>query len=124
MAGVETDRYGTDLLRRKGELGEKSPCEMVLSDFKQFEFGPPRVGIGQVETVDSTVVLDQREAVLAAMDDVVSERAYAAFVLLVTDVLAEESTALVAGDHVETVSEALGAEFTNRETTLPGIMSS
>ncbi len=122
-AGVEIESYGKELLQRKSELGEKSPREMVLSDFKEFDFGPHRVGIGQVETVDPAVVLDQREAVLAAMDDLVSEREYAVFVLLVTDVLAEDSTALVAGEHVETVAEALGAEFTNREAVLPGVMS-
>jgi len=122
-AGVEIERYGRELLHRKSELGEKSPREMALGDFKEFEFGPSRVGIGQVETVDPAVVLDRRAAVLAAMDDVVAERGYAAFVLLVTDVLAEDSTALVAGEHVETVAGALGAEFTDREAMLPGVMS-
>lgn len=122
-AGVDYEEYGTQLLREKSKLGEKTPREMVLGDFKEFEFGAHLVGIGQVETVDPAVVLDQREDVLAVMDDVVSERGYATLLLVVTDVLAEDSTVLIAGGHVETVATALDTTFTDRMADLPGVMS-
>lgn len=122
-AGVDIEEYGEELLTHKSKLGEKSPREMVLGDFKEFEFGSSRVGIGQVETVEPAVVLDRREAVLDAMDDVVSERGYDALLLLVTDLLKEESTALVAGDETATVEAGLDVTFSNREAFLPGVMS-
>ncbi|WP_135302886.1 manganese-dependent inorganic pyrophosphatase [Haloarcula amylovorans] len=123
LAGVDVEEYGKELLRRKSKLGEKRPREMVLGDFKEFEFGAHQVGIGQVETVEPTTVLDQRDAVLAAMDDIVGDREYTALLLLVTDLLEEESTVLVAGDHEDTVAEALDTTFTDREASLPGVMS-
>ncbi|WP_231187575.1 manganese-dependent inorganic pyrophosphatase [Haladaptatus sp. DYF46] len=123
IAGVDTEEYGKELLQRKSKIGEKSPREMVLSDFKEFEFGSDRVGIGQVETVEPAVVLDQRDDVLAAMDDVTAERGYTAFVLLVTDLLEEDTTALIAGSAVDTVEEGLDTTFTDREAFLPGVMS-
>lgn len=122
-AGVDYEEYGKELLQQKSKLGEKSPREMVLGDFKEFEFGSSHVGIGQVETVEPATVLDQREAVLAAMDEVVAERDYDALLLLVTDLLEEESTALVAGDEVATVEAGLEATFTDRGAFLPGVMS-
>ncbi|ELZ31182.1 inorganic diphosphatase [Halogeometricum pallidum JCM 14848] len=122
-AGVDIEEYGEELLAHKSKLGEKSPREMVLGDFKEFEFGSSRVGIGQVETVEPAVVLDRREAVLDAMDDVVSERGYDALLLLVTDLLKEESTALVAGDETATVEAGLDATFSDRAAFLPGVMS-
>ncbi|MFH5801734.1 manganese-dependent inorganic pyrophosphatase [Haladaptatus sp. CMAA 1911] len=123
IAGVDTEEYGKELLQRKSKIGEKSPREMVLSDFKEFEFGSDRVGIGQVETVEPAVVLNQRDDVLAAMDDVTAERGYTAFVLLVTDLLEEDTTALIAGGAVDTVEEGLDTTFTDREAFLPGVMS-
>jgi manganese-dependent inorganic pyrophosphatase len=120
---VDYEEYGKELLHEKSKLGEKSPREMVLSDFKEFEFGAHHVGIGQIETVEPAAVLDQREAVLAAMDDAVAERDYDVFLLLVTDLLAEESTVFVAGNHTEAVGAALDTTFTNREAFLPGVMS-
>ncbi|MBV0922945.1 manganese-dependent inorganic pyrophosphatase [Halomicroarcula limicola] len=123
LAGLDVEEYGKELLQQKSKLGEKSPREMVLGDFKEFEFGAHEVGIGQVETVEPATVLEQREAVLAAMDDVVDEREYATLLLLVTDLLEEESTVLLAGGHEDTVGEALDATFTDREAFLPGVMS-
>jgi len=122
-AGVDAEEYGKQLLQQKSKLGEKSPREMVLSDFKEFEFGSHHVGIGQVETVEPAAVLDQRDAVLTAMDDIVDERAYTTLLLLVTDLLEEESTVLIAGDYSETIAEALDMSFTDREGFLPGVMS-
>ena len=123
IAGVDIEEYGKKLLQRKSKIGEKSPREMVLSDFKEFEFGSHQVGIGQVETVEPAVVLNQREDVLAAMDDVTAERGYTVFLLLVTDLLEEDTTALVAGDGMDTVEDGLETTFTDREAFLPGVMS-
>lgn len=123
IAGVDTEAYGKELLQQKSKIGEQSPREMVLGDFKEFEFGSHHVGIGQVETVEPAAVLDQRDAVLAAMDDIVDERAYTTLLLLVTDLLEEASTAFIAGDHADTVAEALDTTFTDQAAFLPGVMS-
>ncbi len=123
IADVDYEEYGKELLQQKSKLGEKEPREMVLGDFKEFEFGEYLVGIGQVETVDPAVVLEQTEAVLEAMDEVVDERNYDVLLLLVTDLLEEESTALVAGDRPQTVASALDTSFTDRSAFLPGVMS-
>ncbi|SIS10695.1 manganese-dependent inorganic pyrophosphatase [Natronorubrum thiooxidans] len=123
LAGVDYEAYGKDLLKQKSKLGEKEPREMVLGDFKEFEFGDSDVGIGQIETVEPAPVLEQRDAVLEAMDAVVAEREYDLLVLLVTDLLEEESTALIAGDHTETVEDALETTVEDREAFLPGVMS-
>ncbi len=122
-AGVDYEEYGKELLQQKSKLGEKQPREMVLSDFKEFTFGSESVGIGQIETVERQAVLDQRDAILTAMSELVSERDYAVFLLLITDVLEEESTALIAGDHVDTVEDALDTSFADRESILPGVLS-
>ena len=123
IAGVDYEEYGKELLKQKSKLGEKEPQEMVLGDFKEFEFGSYDVGIGQIETVEPAPVLEQRDAVLEAMDEVVAEREYDLLVLLVTDLLEEESTALIAGDHTDTVEAALDTTVEDREAFLPGVMS-
>lgn len=122
-AGVNYEEYGKELLQEKSKLGEKQPREMVLGDFKEFTFGSHHVGIGQVETVARREVLNRRDAILAAMNELVSERGYAVLLLLITDVLEEESIALIAGDRVDTVEDALDVSFVDREAFLPGVMS-
>ena len=123
VAEVDIEAYGKELLAQKSKLGEKGPREMILGDFKEFEFGDSTVGIGQIETVDPGPVVAQREAILAAMDAIVDERSYDVLVLLVTDLLEEASTAFVVGEGVELVGPALDAEITDGEAFLPGVMS-
>lgn len=43
-AGVDYEEYGKELLQQKSKLGEKSPQEMVLGDFKEFKFGSHHIG--------------------------------------------------------------------------------
>jgi manganese-dependent inorganic pyrophosphatase len=123
IADVDYEAYGTDLLSQKSKIGEKSPREMVLSDFKEFDFNGQQVGIGQIETVEPSVVLDQQEAIVETMNEVATERNYAVFLLLVTDLLEEDSTALVAGPEIERVEAGLDTTFTDHESFLPGVMS-
>ena len=123
IADVDIEAYGKELLAQKSKLGEKTPREMVLGDFKEFEFGETAVGIGQVETVDPDPVVDQREAIREAMGEIVDERDYDILVLVVTDLLEEASTAFVVGEQTDRVGDALDAELTDGESFLPGVMS-
>lgn len=123
IADVDIEAYGTELLTQKSKLGEKSPREMVLGDFKEFAFGERSVGIGQIETVGPAAVLDQRDAIGEAMAEIVDERAYDVLVLLVTDLLEEASTAFVVGEESDRVGSALDVEITDGEAFLPGVMS-
>ncbi len=123
IAGVDYESYGRELLQQKSKIGDKGPREMVLGDFKEFAFGAATVGIGQVETVTPDIVLEQRDAILEAMDDLVADREYDLLVLLVTDLLEEESTAFVAGERTDALATALETEFTDREAFLPNVMS-
>ncbi|MDY6761761.1 MAG: manganese-dependent inorganic pyrophosphatase [Candidatus Nanohaloarchaea archaeon] len=122
-AGVDIEDYGKELLAKKSQLGEKSPREMVLGDFKEYDWGGQTIGIGQVETVEPETVLEQKDAVLDAMESIVDERGYPLLVLLVTDLLEEHTEAFVAGDAVDTFQSALDTAVEDSQASLPGVMS-
>lgn len=121
--GLDIEEYGKELLAQKSKLGEKAPREIVLGDFKEFEFGAHSVGIGQVETVTPEKVLEKKEELLAAMRDVVEERGYAFLTLLVTDLLEEDTEALFVGSHQDAFEAALETTVEDDQAALPGVMS-
>lgn len=123
IADVEVEEYGKELLAKKSQLGEKEPREMVLGDFKEYEWGGETVGIGQVETVEPEAVLGQRDAVLDAMRGVVDDRGYPLLVLLVTDLLEEHTEAFVVGDATERFEAAMDVDLEDAQASLPGVMS-
>lgn len=121
--GMDAEAYGKELLQQKSKLGEKEPREIVLGDFKEFQFGEHHIGIGQVETVEPKAVLAQKDALLDAMRDVVEERGYTFLTLIVTDLLEEDSEALFAGDEGERFAAALDTALEYGQASLPGVMS-
>ncbi|SNR55973.1 manganese-dependent inorganic pyrophosphatase [Halorubrum vacuolatum] len=123
LARVDYEEYGKALLERKGALGEREPSEIVLGDFKEFEFGSAHVGIGQVETVTPETVLDQQTEIIEAMEAIRTERGYTDLLLLVTDILEEGSTLLIRGEHSDSIAEALSTRVTDHVGPLPGVVS-
>jgi len=120
---IDIEEYGKELLAQKSKLGEKEPREIVLGDFKEFEFGSHSVGIGQVETVTPENVLEKKAELLEAMEDVVEERGYAFLTLLVTDLLEEDTEALFVGGKADVYENALDTDIENGQASLPGVMS-
>ncbi len=123
IVGVDVEEYGKELLQQKSKLGEKTPREMVTGDFKEYDMGGGTVGIGQVETVTPEQVLEQKEAVIDAMQEIQGERGYEFLTLLVTDLLEEDTEAFFVGDHVDVFEDALDTTVEDAQAALPGVMS-
>ncbi len=120
---VDYEDYGKELLQQKSKLGEKTPREMVTGDFKEYDLGSGTIGIGQVETVTPEQVMNQESAVKDAMHDIQDERGYTFLVLLVTDLLAEDTEAFFVGDKQDVFEDALDTVVVDNTAQLPGVMS-
>lgn len=121
--GLDYEEYGKKILKEKSKLGEKEAREIVLGDFKEYEFGDGVVGIGQVETVAPDEVLEREDELHDAMEEVVAERGYTFLTLLVTDLLNEDTEALFEGERVEDFEEALGTTVKEGKAFLPDVLS-
>lgn len=122
-AGVDYEEYGKEILSKKSEIGEKSPREMILGDFKEYEWSGETVGIGQVETVKPEKVLEQKETLIDTMEDIGEERGYPLLVLLITDLLEEHTEAFAVGKEKDRFEDALETEMDDSQASLPGVMS-
>jgi len=123
IGDIDPEVYGRTLLEQKSELGTKPLRDLVRGDYKEYEFGAGTVWIGQVETVDAGSVLDRCEAILDAMASIREDHTLDALMLLVTDLFAEDSSALVVGDHDATIETALETTITDSVADLPGVLS-
>ncbi|MCJ7479359.1 MAG: manganese-dependent inorganic pyrophosphatase [Candidatus Nanohaloarchaeota archaeon QJJ-7] len=122
-AGVDYEEYGKEILSKKSEIGEKSPREMILGDFKEYDWSGETVGIGQVETVEPEKVLEQKETLIDTMEDIGEERGYPLLVLLITDLLEEHTEAFAVGKEKDRFEDALETEMDDSQASLPGVMS-
>ena len=121
IAGESLDELGRDIFTPSA-AGDADARKMLLSDFKHFVIAGHRLGIGQINCIDSTELLGRREEFLAVMEQVRKEREFDILLLMLTDVLKEGTELLSVGD-LDTVEEAFNVKIKDNTVFLPGVLS-
>ena len=125
IAGVDVEVYGLALLKSGTNVDAKSASEIADGDAKSFEMDGKPVRIGQINVVDVDDVLKRKDEVIAAMKDLVAENEYAAFLLVVTNILTSDSEGLLVGseDFMQHAEQAFGGQVNDNQIALPGVVS-
>lgn len=123
IAGVDANVYGLNMLKAGADLSKKSITELISLDAKEFSMGTYKVEIAQVNTVDTAEVLLRQAELEEQIDAVIREKELDLFILIVTDILTNNSVALVLGEEASLVERAYGIEATNHLVYLEGVVS-
>lgn len=97
IAGVALNEYGIAMLKAGTDIADKTAAEILNDDAKTFEMGAETVRIGQVNVVDINDVLIHKEDILQEMRDESKAHNYNLYVLLITDIIENDSVAIVDG---------------------------
>lgn len=123
LADVDLEQYGLDLLKAGTNLADKTVEVLVDLDAKSFPMGDKTVRIAQVNTVDIDELFERQtelEKIMAVMNE---EQGFDLFVLVVTDILENNSEILVVGDVTTPVEQAFSVTLENNRAFLPGVVS-
>ncbi len=123
IAGVDANVYGLNMLKAGADLSKKSITELISLDAKEFSMGAHKVEIAQVNTVDTAEVLLRQAELEEQINTIILEKELDLFVFLVTDILTNNSVALVLGQQAPLVEQAYGIEATNHLVYLEGVVS-
>lgn len=124
IAGVDDMMaLGMDMFKVKSAVDGTPVRELVLRDYKDFDMNGKKVGIGQLEVVDLSI-LDGVKADLAKDIAALKEEGgrHSVFLLL-TDIIKEGSEMLVVSDDESVVEKAFGAAVKDGSVYLDGVMS-
>lgn len=123
IAEVDADVYGLDMLKAGADLSSKTIAELISLDAKEFQMGSSKVEIAQVNTVDVNEVLLRQAELEAALSGKITEKNLDLFVLVITDILTNDSAALVLGKEASAVEEAFNVTLSNNTAQLKGVVS-
>lgn len=123
VAGVDAEAYGLEMLKAGADLSQKTIEELISLDSKEFAMGDYRVEIAQVNTVDANDVLNRKEDVEAAIANTVAAKNLDLFVFAITNILTNDSEAIVVGPKPELFEQAFNVTLQNGLATLPGVVS-
>ena len=122
LAKVQSiEEFGEKLFSITDNLATQDPEESILSDFKKYESGGVRMGIGQCEVTTLGNVGDYADRYIEALEAVRSREGLDWTLLMITDVLREKSVLLSSDNKVR---RDLPYAQTGRQIySMPGVMS-
>ena len=123
IAGVDLKEYGLEMLKAGTALGDKSEAELLNMDMKIFEIDGEKIGVAQVNTVNEAEVLERKEKLLAEIDNIIAKEGLKFFMLAITNILTNDSTAFVSGDGNDVIEKAFGEKVDSNLVTLKGVVS-
>ena len=123
IARVDLKEYGLEMLKAGTALGDKSEAELLNMDMKVFEIDGTKIGVAQVNTVNEAEVLERKEKLLAEIDNIIAKEGLKFFMLAITNILTNDSAALISGDGNDVVEKAFGEKVDSNLVTLKGVVS-
>ncbi len=97
--------------------------ELVLRDYKDFDMNGNKVGIGQLEVVDLSILDSVKPALAEDIKALKTEGGRHSVFLLLTDIMKEGSEMLIASDDEAVVQKAFGIAPEGGKVWLDGVMS-
>ena len=89
------EEFGEKLFSITDNLATQDPAESILSDFKKYESGGVKMGVGQCEVTTLANVSDYAETYIKALEEIKVREGLDWTLLMITDVLREKSVLLV-----------------------------
>jgi len=123
ISGTDVETYGLEMLKAGADLSQKTIPELISLDAKEFAMGDYRIEIAQVNTVDANDVLSRKAEVEAAMAETVAQKELDLFVFAITNILTNDSEALVVGKKNDLFEQAFNVKLVDGLATLPGVVS-
>ncbi len=123
IAGVsDIMALGMEMFKVKSAVAGASMKDLVFRDYKDFDMGGKKVGIGQLEVVDLSILDPVKAGLYEEITKVKGEGRHSVFLLL-TDIMKEGSEMLIVSDDAAVVEKAFGVKPEGTSVWLPGVMS-
>lgn len=123
IANVDVQNYGLDLLKAGADLSNKTLEDLISLDSKEFEAGDRRFEIAQVNAIDVEEVLVRQKELEVLMANTISAKGLDLFVFAVTDILNNNSVAIVLGERAGIIEDAFNSSVVDNRVLLPGVVS-
>ncbi len=114
--------FGLEVKKSKASLKGLTTEQIILSDFKVFEFGKIKIGGGQVEVVNLDEVKEKKQELLEKIKELAQKEKYVILILIATDIIKHNSL-LLFWEEKNYIEKAFSKKPENNTLYLEGVMS-
>lgn len=123
IANIDLEAYGIDMLKAGTDLQGKSVAELLAMDAKEFTMNSSKVEIAQINVVDPNTVFSKQAEYEAEIEKLIEEKDLDLYLLVVTNILENNSDALALGKRSSNVERAFSVSLENNRALLEGVVS-
>ena len=123
IAKVDINEYGLNMLKAGTDLSDFTPEELINIDSKPFESNGIKYQVAQVNTASIKEVLTNKQEIENAMNNFIETNNKDIFLLLITDILENNSQIIVAGKRKDIVEKAFNIKLEENMAFLQGVVS-
>ena len=124
IAGIDDmTKFGVEIKAKLSAVEGLSAREIITRDYKDFDMSGKKVGVGQIELVDLSLVEGRVDEIYEEMKKMKEEGGYAGIFLMLTDIMKEGTELLAVTDYPEVVEKAFGKKLEGKSVWLDGVMS-
>ncbi len=124
IAGVEDiTKFGIELKSKLSAVDQLTARDIITRDFKDYEMSGKKVGVGQIELVDLSLIESRKDEIYEEMKKIKEEGGYAGIFFMLTDIMKEGTELMVVTDYPEVVEKAFGKKLEEKSVWLEGVMS-
>ncbi len=124
IAGVDDlTSLGMEMFKVKSAVEGTPARELVMRDYKDFDMSGNKVGIGQLEVVDLSIVDPVKGDLEEDIKKLKDEKGNHSVFLMLTDIMKEGTELLIVSDDDSVVEKAFGVKPEGGKAWLDGVMS-
>jgi len=121
--GLNLDLEAFGLEIKKAGLNLDKPIkDLILKDFKEYNFSGKKTGISQLELFDKESFLRKREEILEKMREIKKDKNYDCLIFVVTDILKQGSELFCLGEE-EKIEKIFNKKLQKNSFWVEGLMS-
>jgi manganese-dependent inorganic pyrophosphatase len=114
IAGItDIKKLGMDLFKQKDNIDSFSIEELLFRDFKLFNMNNNKIGVAQLEVTDFNLFKGMNQTFLSEMKVITEKQDLHSFILVISDILKEDSILLSTSDDISLIENAFNAKFSN-----------
>ncbi|MFA6138725.1 MAG: manganese-dependent inorganic pyrophosphatase [Sulfurimonas sp.] len=124
ICGIEDYKaLGMEMFIAKSQVDGASARDLNTRDYKEFDMNGTKVGIGQLEMIDISVLQNRINELFKDMQKMKEEGSLHTIAILLTDIMKEGSQLLVLSDDMSKVESAFKIKVENNQVWLEGVLS-
>ena len=123
IAGIDdVMKLGMEMFTVKSAVEGVPAKDLVFRDYKDFNMSGKKVGIGQLEVIDLSLLDNVKQNLMDEIQKVKNEGRHSVFLLL-TDIMKEGSEMLFVSDESSVIDKAFNVSAKGNSVWLDGVMS-